>query len=319
MCRSLPSLWAAPPAHPPLPNPNGYDDFVNAAGLVTGDVVNAYTLDHDELRALVATNTESLRLCRLGLTRRCALPLDSVLAIGPGMSDHVNALYRLANLLEAEGRQREIDGRLADALQSYVDSIRFGNEMSRRGFVARRLVGCACEADGCFQLSRLAPTLDPKEARWVIAELEKIDSATVPWDEVRRNEYGFHQYQVRNSLNLFRSAVVRWQGRHPIKVAEMRHNKLVAHLRLLTAELALRRYRSEQFRVPTNLGLLVPNYLQRVPADPFTGRPMIYHPQGTNWLLYSLGEDGVDDDGKPVSRSVAGTVTKGDLYYNSPY
>jgi hypothetical protein len=110
-----------PPASPLLPNPNGYNDFVKAAGLVTGDVTNADDLDPDVLRALVATNAESLRLLRLGLTRQCALPPDSVLAIGPGMADHVKALYRLANLLEAEGRLREIDGRLADVINAPVD------------------------------------------------------------------------------------------------------------------------------------------------------------------------------------------------------
>jgi hypothetical protein len=104
-----------------------------------------------------------------------------------------------------------------------------------------------------------------------------------------------------------------------MKVAEMRHNKLAAHLRLLTAELALRCYHSEQFRAPTNLGQLIPKNLQRVPADPFTGRPMIYRLQGANWLLYSVGEDGVDDGGDPVARSFAGAVPKSDLYYNSPY
>jgi hypothetical protein len=196
----LASVWLIavildrPPAHPPTPIPNGYDDLVIAAGLVDGDVANAGTLDHNELRVLVATNAESLRLCRLGLTRRCALPHDSVLAIGPGMAEHFEALYRMANLLEAEGRLREMDDHLADALQSYVDSIRFGNEMSRGGFVFHRLIGCACEADGCVQLCRFVPKLDPKVARWVKAELEKVANAAVPWDEVRRNEYDFLQY-----------------------------------------------------------------------------------------------------------------------------
>jgi hypothetical protein len=70
---------------------------------------------------------------------------------------------------------------------------------------------------------------------------------------------------------------------------------------------------------PTNLAQLVPIYLQRVPADPFTGRPMVYRPEGPKWLLYSVGEDGVDNDGDPVAPSVAGAVTKGDIFYNSPY
>jgi len=62
------------PAPQPLPNPNGYDDFLKAAALLTGNAVDADTLDHEALRALVSTNAESLRLLRLGLTRQCALP-----------------------------------------------------------------------------------------------------------------------------------------------------------------------------------------------------------------------------------------------------
>jgi hypothetical protein len=56
-----------------------------------------------------------------------------------------------------------------------------------------------------------------------------------------------------------------------------------------------------------------------MPADPFRAGPMIYQLQKTNWLLYSVGEDGVDDGGKPVARSVSGIATKGDLFYDSPY
>ena len=50
-------------------------------------------------------------------------------------------------------------------------------------------------------------------------------------------------------------------------------------------------------------------------------RPLIYRPQGTNWLLYSVGEDRVDDGGRPVGRSSAAqnAVTKGDIFYDSPY
>jgi hypothetical protein len=247
----LASVWlflftlARPVARRPPPNPNGYDDFVRAAGLLSDDVGNAYKIDAEQLRALVVSNTESLRVLRLGLSRECALPKDSPLAVGPNMLGCVRNLYRLANLLEAEGRLREIDQCLADALQSYIDSLRLGNAMSQGGFIIHRLVGCACEADGCIQLSRLAPTLGPEEARWLVAELERIDSTTVPWDEVRRNEYGSHEYDVRNGLNLITTAKVRWQGRREMKQAEMRHNTLVAHLRLLTVELALRCYQSE--------------------------------------------------------------------------
>jgi hypothetical protein len=46
---------------------------------------------------------------------------------------------------------------------------------------------------------------------------------------------------------------------------------------------------------------------------------MIHRPQGTNWLLYSVGPDGVDDGGQRAGGSVSGAVPRGDLFYDSPY
>ena len=301
----------------PLPNPNGYDDFLKAAALLTGDVGNASTLDPNDLRALVATNSESLRLLRLGLTRPCALPADSAMTNVAGMMSELADMKRLVQLLAAEGRLREMDHRLADAAQSYVDAIRFGNEVSRGGFIINRLVGIACEAIGEMALCNLAPRLNPAEARPVIAALEQIENVEVTWEEVRRNEKRFVQYQLSKGFNPITWAMTRWQGWRATKRAEMRNKRIAAHLRLLTAELAVRGCQSEQGRAPTGLAQLVPKYLQRVPADPFSGQPLVYRPQGTNWLLYSVGEDGVDDGGKPVGRSVSGTVTRGDIFYDS--
>jgi hypothetical protein len=307
------------PPLPPLPNPNGYDDFLKAAALLTGDVSNASTLDHDGLRALMSTNAEPLRLIRLGLTRDCSVPTDSAMTNISGVLADLAGLKSLVRLLSEEGRLAEMETRYGDATHSYLDAIRFGNEISRGGFIIHRLVGIACEAIGNTPLSKLVPKLTSDEVRSVIAELEKIDRAGVTWDEVRRNETRFAQYQMGKSFNPVMWLMTRWQGWRSIQRAEMRHNRVAAHVRLLTAELAVRCYQSEQGRAPSVLEQLVPKYLQRVPIDPFNDRPVTYRPQGTNWLLYSIGEDGVDDGGKPAGRSVSGTVTKGDIFYDSPY
>ena len=97
-------------------------------------------------------------------------------------------------------------------------------------------------------------------------------------------------------------------------MSETKHARVVAHERLLAAELALRRYQSEQGHPPARLDELTTNYLSHVPEDPFSGLPLIYRAQGANWLLYSVGPDGVDDGGKPVGR---GLVGKGDLFLDS--
>src|SRR5207247_10527845 len=140
--RMRPFLVLSPgrtPPPPPLPNPNGYDDFLNAAALLTGDVGNASTSDHDSLRALVSTNSETLRLLRLGLTRDCSVPTDSAMRNVGGMLTELSDLKRLVQLLAAEGRLREMDNQLADAAQCYVDAIHFGSQISRGGFIIDRL------------------------------------------------------------------------------------------------------------------------------------------------------------------------------------
>ena len=307
------------PAPPALPNPNGYDDFLKAAALLTGDVANASTLDHDGLRALVSTNSESLRLLRLGLSRSCSVPTDSAMTNITGVLSDLANLKSLVRLLAEEGRLAEMENRYVDAARSYLDAIRFGNETSRGGFIITRLVGVACEAIGGSPLAKLVPKLEPDEAQSVITVLEKVDAARVTWEEVRRNESRFSRYQLRKGFNPILWAITRWQHWRSVQRGATRHKRIVARERLLTAELALRCYRSEQGRAPTALEQLVPKYLQRAPSDPFSGHPLVYRPQGANWLLYSVGEDGVDDGGQSVSRSVSGTVTRGDIFYDSPY
>jgi hypothetical protein len=192
----------------PLPNPNGYDDFLKAAALLTGDIGNASTLDHDDLRALVSTNAESLRLLRLGLTRDCSVPTDSAMTNISGVLGDLAHLKSLVRLLSEEGRLAEMETRYADAAHSYLDAISFGNEISRGGFIIHRLVGIACEAIGDTPLGKLAPKLTSGEARPVIAELEKIDRVGVTWAEVRQNEERFAQYQLKN----FNPSLGQWLG-----------------------------------------------------------------------------------------------------------
>jgi len=64
---------------------------------------------------------------------------------------------------------------------------------------------------------------------------------------------------------------------------------MVAHERLLAVELALRCYQVEQGHPPARLDELATKYLSHVPEDPFSGQPLVYRAQGTNWLLHSVG------------------------------
>jgi hypothetical protein len=231
------------------------------------------------------------------------------------MLSDLSSMKRLAQLLAAEGLLYQQDNQPAQAVRTYLDAIQFGNEISRDGVLINRLVGVACEALGRAPLARLVPSLTTQEARQVVTELEKIDSTRVTWDEVCRAESRYAHHYLSHNPNPVVWIVGLWQNRGAKKRASDRHNCLVALERLLAAELALRCYCSDKASAPARLEGLVPDYLSKVPQDPFTGQPMIYRPQGTNWLLYSLGPDRVDNGGRSAARA---TAPPGDLLYDTP-
>lgn len=61
---------------------------------------------------------------------------------------------------------------------------------------------------------------------------------------------------------------------------------------------ALAAYRADNGRYPAKLDELAPKYLPAVHDDIFSGKPLIYQPNENGYLLYSVGQDGQDNDGR---------------------
>src|SRR6266536_3869302 len=58
---------------PPLPSPNGYDDFVKAGQVLLGDPLYFNRTNVEALRSQVASNAEPLRLIRQGASKKCRI------------------------------------------------------------------------------------------------------------------------------------------------------------------------------------------------------------------------------------------------------
>lgn len=72
----------------------------------------------------------------------------------------------------------------------------------------------------------------------------------------------------------------------------------IARLRTACAGLAVQRYRLANGAIPDTLSQLVPAYLDTVPKDPFDDNDLRYIKRGNGFVIYSIGEDLRDDDGK---------------------
>jgi len=80
-----------------------------------------------------------------------------------------------------------------------------------------------------------------------------------------------------------------------------------AHLNLAQSAVAVERFRLATGRIPTDLVELVPRFLAVPPVDPFDGAPLRYRQLSKGYLIYSVGPDGHDDNGKepPATRRAA--------------
>jgi hypothetical protein len=78
-----------------------------------------------------------------------------------------------------------------------------------------------------------------------------------------------------------------------------------ARLRCAQTGLAAERYRQNQGQWPDSLDALVPEYLSRIPVDPFDGQPVRLRRTPDGVAIYSVGPDRKDDGGVLGQRNVA--------------
>jgi hypothetical protein len=76
--------------------------------------------------------------------------------------------------------------------------------------------------------------------------------------------------------------------------------------RIMITAVALKRFQLKHGKWPDALDELAPEFLASVLIDPYDGKPLKYHPNtdGT-FLLYGVGEDGIDDGGDPTNSGSA--------------
>jgi hypothetical protein len=87
-----------------------------------------------------------------------------------------------------------------------------------------------------------------------------------------------------------------------------------AELRCAVVAVAVERYRRRHGRWPAKLDDLVPEFLPALPNDPFTGRPLHYRTTEDGVMIWSVGVDGQDDNGR-VDRALARHLKGQDLRF----
>jgi hypothetical protein len=87
--------------------------------------------------------------------------------------------------------------------------------------------------------------------------------------------------------------------------------------RVIVVAIALKQFQVRHGHLPETLNELTPGLLATIPIDPYDGKPLRYHPNADGtYLLYCVGEDGVDDGGDP---SLPVGVTTTSFYWQNTH
>jgi len=80
---------------------------------------------------------------------------------------------------------------------------------------------------------------------------------------------------------------------------------------LVIAAIGLKRYYLQHRAYPEQLVLLTPEILPELPVDYMDGKPLRYRPAGGYFVLYSVGDDGIDQGGNPGATNTPSSIWDG--------
>lgn len=298
-----PALSHNPPApQVELPEPNGFEmllPLLEQFGRV--GPTRAPTTTEEEIEdwwvAYAEANMASLDEVRQVVSYPACVNLQS--RDDPYLRSYgIIAARELTMTIQGAARAAERAGRWHEAVQWYFDLVRFADTLAGRGGLRwDAILGTAFEGMGRDGLYGTIPHLDADECRTLIRQLHAVDEAQEPVDALMRRERNFHVQLYGWQARLFFLLDDRSRGGSGEWFDFRRRND--AMRRLLMTELALHAYQSECGAWPVSLDALVPDYLPEVLLDPFTDAPLIYRlsEDGADFLLYSIGENRLDDGG----------------------
>jgi hypothetical protein len=258
----------------PLPNPNGYEDFVKGAAMLSQSLGDATKLPIEELRPFVATNQPALEIIRTGLAKSCQVIPYQLGTTNNDQLTFLGAQKRVAHAFVAASRLALFEARTNDAAIFALDCTRFGAESSRGGVVIDDMVGLAIRSIGLARLQEAVPGTDTNTVRVIIATLDNIAARQETCEVVFNRERHWMRQGRFGRAGVFNQLI------HPFLNRKMRartEQKFVTGMNTLQhtkLRAAAHAYELDHAKPPATARDLVPQYLKSVPLDATTGQEL---------------------------------------------
>ena len=263
---------------PPLPNPNGYDDFLKAITLLNANPPDWQRMQaveqHVALQKLVATNQPAVDLIRKGLTKECRM---TVWVVNGTNFPHLTDLSRFkagAQTLQAASRLALIEARTNEAAALAIDCIRYGQESTRGGVLIDALVRIAINSIGLSSLRGAVDGMDIEATRKAIAALDDVAARSESAEEVFKREKKWARRGRFGPGGFFTQFIQAFLNRKALEKARQKFIQSETDILRTKVQLAAHAYELDQGKPPAAACDLVPQYLKAAPLDPATGKEM---------------------------------------------
>jgi hypothetical protein len=209
----------------------------------------------------------------------------------------VQAARSVARTLRAQAQADWQAGRRSEALGHDLLCLRLGRALGRRGIMVDALVGVALEGIALHRIAEIRSELSIAESEQIEKVLDRVAQSREPLDLLLARERFFVD-RAGGWRGRLSAAVNRILGSENKPDFEAAFGRRDAMLSLMRTDLAIRRYQKRHGDWPEALAAIVPDELEAVPIDPFSKKSLVYRVAGDDFVLYSVGQDGVDDGGK---------------------
>jgi hypothetical protein len=169
--------------------PNAVENFKDAAELLKNDSSDFVSGDMATKRAAVAKNADALRALRRGF----AFEYSRFTSFDELDSEYRAKMRALARLLVAEGEIHLADNKNREAVDSFLDAIRLGQELPRGEPILGAMVGNAVESIGRRPLWENISKFDATSARHAALRLQFLNTRRHPATDTLRSEQSFSE------------------------------------------------------------------------------------------------------------------------------
>jgi hypothetical protein len=292
--------WLFPAYDRPIqPEPNAYNTLVQLGDKLAKRTGFWNEMSDQELASVVTTNEPILAEAREALRQESVVALDwnADQKWFQRHIDRIKGFRELGRAFAAEGRHAQKQGDTRRAVTCGLDALQLVKAASNGGLGTDYLMALAINYGSSSWLRDACETATLEDCQYVLNNLPNITEQVELPAAITEREWHFFR-RVNGVYTTFMMEMSFANNRQDFqKRMEESLRRGQAVYDLVRLHYAIRVFQLTENRLPKSLEELVPRELKTVPYDPYNGKDFVYQPGKDQYLLFSVGPNGVDDGG----------------------